>query len=66
MRVMDGAPVVAAVVVSLDDDDDSGWQTLDMANEGVYDLLELTGGVDVTLVDNVEIEAGTLKQVRLV
>ena len=49
-----------------DDDDDSGWQTLDMANEGVYDLLELTGGVDVTLVDNVEIEAGTLKQVRLV
>lgn len=49
-----------------DDNDDSGWQTLEMANEGIYDLLELTGGVDVTLVDNDEIEAGNLKQIRLV
>lgn len=47
-------------------DDENGWQSLEAINTGIYDILELTGGVDVLLVDNYEIEAGTLKQIRLV
>lgn len=54
------------VKYTTDADDDNGWQSLEAINTGIYDLLELTGGVDVQLVDNYEIEAGTLKQIRLV
>ncbi len=49
-----------------DADDNSGWQSLDIINPGVYDLLELTGGLSLELVDNADIETGTLKQIRLV
>ena len=58
--------VEVMVKYETENEEESEWQSLEMANEGIYDLLELTGGVDVTLVDNIEIEAGTLKQVRLV
>ncbi|NND52920.1 MAG: DUF4382 domain-containing protein [Flavobacteriaceae bacterium] len=54
------------VKYNTDSNDNSGWQSLEAINTGVYDLLELTGGVDVLLVDNYEIEAGTLQQIRLV
>lgn len=47
------------------DDDDSGWESVGLLNPGIYDLLELTGGVSLTLIDNEEIETGTIKQIRL-
>jgi hypothetical protein len=47
------------------DDDDSGWESIGIINPGIYDLLELTGGVSLALVDNEEIETGTIKQIRL-
>ena len=48
------------------DNDDNGWQSLGIINPGVYDLLELTGGINLELVDNVEIQTGVIKQIRLV
>ena len=58
---------VLDVMVKYDSDEgDNGWQTLETINTGIYDLLELTGGVDVLLVDDFEIPSGVLKQVRLV
>ncbi len=48
------------------DDSENGWQSLEAINTGIYDLLELTGGVDLLLAENYEIPSGTLKQVRLV
>lgn len=47
-------------------DSESGWQSLELLNSGVYDLLELTGGVDLILVDNFDIPSGTIQQIRLV
>jgi hypothetical protein len=49
-----------------ENDDDSGWESLGIINPGVYDLLELTGGVNLELVDDEEIETGTIKQIRLI
>ncbi|MBT8271413.1 MAG: DUF4382 domain-containing protein [Bacteroidia bacterium] len=49
-----------------DNDEDGGWLSLGIIEPGIYDILELTGGVDVPLVENEEIEAGFLKQIRLV
>ena len=49
-----------------DNDDENGWQSLEAINTGIYDLLELTGGVNVLLVDDYEIPSGTLKQIRLI
>lgn len=49
-----------------DDDDESGWESVGIINPGVYDLLELTGGVSLQLVDNEEIPIGTIKQIRLI
>ncbi|RAW03125.1 DUF4382 domain-containing protein [Pseudochryseolinea flava] len=44
--------------------DEKGWQSLDI-REGVYDLLQLTNGLD-TLLGEVEIPAGKISQIRLV
>lgn len=49
-----------------DEDSENGWESLGIINPGIYDLLELTGGLSLELVDNEEIEAGTIKQIRLV
>ena len=49
-----------------DDDDQNGWESLDAINTGVYDLLELTGGINVLLVDGYQIPSGELNQIRLV
>ncbi len=48
------------------DDDESGWESVGLINPGVYDLLELTGGVSLELVNNANIETGLIKQIRLV
>lgn len=59
---------VVDVMVKVNDDseDDSGWVSLDPINTGVYDLLDLTGGVNVLLVDDFQIPSGMLNQIRLV
>jgi hypothetical protein len=48
------------------DYDDEGWGSIGVIEPGIYDLLELTGGVSLQLVDNEEIETGTIKQIRLI
>ncbi|WP_298901380.1 DUF4382 domain-containing protein [uncultured Psychroserpens sp.] len=48
------------------DSEDDNWQSLEAINTGVYDLLDLTGGVNVLLADDYEIPSGTLNQIRLV
>lgn len=47
-------------------DDEESWVSLNAINTGVYDLLELTGGVNILLVDDFEVLSGTLNQIRLV
>ncbi len=44
---------------------DGGWRTLDQISAGVYDLLELTGGID-TVLASAELPAGRISQLRLV
>jgi len=65
---------VEGVMVKMASDDmnddvelgEEGWQTLDVINTGVVDLLDLTGGVNILLVDDYEILAGELEEIRLV
>ena len=59
---------VQDVMVKVNDasDDDESWVSLNAINTGVYDLLELTGGVNVLLVDDFEVLSGTLNQIRLI
>jgi len=42
----------------------SGWQTLDI-NEGIYNLLDFTNGLD-TLLGSAELPAGKVSQIRLI
>ena len=49
-----------------DNDDENGWESLNPINTGVYDLLELTGGLNVLLVDDFQIPSGDLNQIRLI
>ncbi|WP_340199467.1 DUF4382 domain-containing protein [Ascidiimonas sp. W6] len=44
--------------------DKTTWESIGNINAGVYDLLELTGGINVVLADN-EVPAGAIKQIRL-
>jgi hypothetical protein len=48
-----------------DSDDDSGWQSIALINQ-IVDLLELTGGESILLVDDFELPPGMLNQIRLV
>ncbi|WP_411766321.1 DUF4382 domain-containing protein [Winogradskyella sp. A3E31] len=48
------------------DEDDAGWISVGVIAPGTYDLLELTGGVTLQLVENEEVEAGFIEQIRLV
>ncbi len=59
---------VQDVMVKVNDNSEGegGWQSLGPINAGVYDLLELTGGISVLLVDNFEVPSGMLNQIRLV
>ena len=53
------------IKVNDESDDESGWQSLGEINQTV-DLLELTGGESILLVDAFELPPGMLSQVRLV
>ncbi|WP_452224880.1 DUF4382 domain-containing protein [Lacinutrix chionoecetis] len=59
---------VQDVMIKLDDDSegDSGWVSVNAINTGVYDLLELTGGINVLLLEDYELPAGFLNQIRLI
>ena len=46
-----------------DGNDESGWKSLNVVG-GVYNLLDLTNGLD-TLLGSIEIPAGTISQIRL-
>ena len=48
-----------------DDNDDNGWESIGIISPGIYDLLELTGGISLQLIDNEDIQTGTIKQIRL-
>ncbi|MCB0503176.1 MAG: DUF4382 domain-containing protein [Bacteroidetes bacterium] len=51
--------------VNYTDSENDGWMTLDLDNPGVVNLLDLTGGVNLLLVDE-DLPSGNLKQIRLV
>lgn len=58
--------VEAADDVELEDDEDGdGWIMVEDVQTGVYDLLELTGGVSELLADT-EVPAGYVSQMRLI
>ncbi|MES2239618.1 MAG: DUF4382 domain-containing protein, partial [Bacteroidota bacterium] len=46
------------------DDSDGGWVSIGNITPGIYNLLDLTGGVNVMLADN-EVPSGYLGQIRL-
>lgn len=58
---------IVDVMIKMNDNSngDSGWKSAG-ATGGVYDLLTLTGGQDAVLVDDYEVLAGELSQIRLV
>jgi hypothetical protein len=47
-----------------DGNNDNGWKSLDVQT-GIYDLLQLTNGLD-TLLGEIEIPAGKISQIRLI
>ncbi|MBD1397419.1 DUF4382 domain-containing protein [Pontibacter sp. JH31] len=48
-----------------DTESESGWQTLDQINPGVYNLLDFANGKD-TLLASANLPVGTISQIRLV
>lgn len=56
---------IQEIKVHVDDgEQSSGWKSLDV-NAGIYNLLQLTNGLD-TLLGSIELPAGKISQVRLV
>ncbi len=53
------------VQVNSDASSNSGWESLDVKNKGVYDLLKLTNGLD-TLLGDIQLPEGSVNQIRLV
>ncbi|MDT0642002.1 DUF4382 domain-containing protein [Zunongwangia sp. F363] len=53
------------IKTEMDGAEDEGWESIGSVETGVYDLLELTGGVSQLLAD-VELPAGYLGQMRLI
>lgn len=45
--------------------EDQGWTSLENIEKGIYNLLDLTGGVD-TLIATAELDTGLVSQIRLV
>lgn len=74
VRLMDGPGDYEAVYIDVKEvrvhtsanagDNDGGWITLEGINIGVFDLLELTNGLD-TLLASAELPAGKISQIRL-
>ncbi|UGU17801.1 DUF4382 domain-containing protein [Sinomicrobium kalidii] len=58
---------VQDVLVNRDANDttEGGWESIGLADAGIYDLLELTGGTTTLLVEG-DIPSGRLEQIRLV
>lgn len=56
---------VQDVMINATNNPETGWVSLEGVNSGVYNLLELTGGINVLLADN-QLPAGELRQIRLV
>ncbi|MDC7994881.1 DUF4382 domain-containing protein [Altibacter sp. HG106] len=70
VRMVDAPGDYEAVFVEVEDvvvkyNDSEEEVSIGAVNTGVYDLLELTGGVSVLLVDD-EVPAGNLSQIRLI
>ncbi|ESU29161.1 hypothetical protein FLJC2902T_12030 [Flavobacterium limnosediminis JC2902] len=57
--------VVDVMIKSNSDTGEGGWVSIGNINPGIYDLLELTGGISVILADN-EVPSGHLGQMRLI
>lgn len=59
---------VVDVLVKVNDEseDASGWETINPINTGIYDLLDLTGGVNVLFAEDYEVPSGMLNQIRLI
>lgn len=55
--------IIGVEIHRSDDNSESGWQAL-AVEEGVYNLLELTNGLD-TLLGTIEIPSGKISQIRL-
>ena len=55
------------IMIKMNDDSegDNGWESLGVT-PGRYDLLELTGGQNAILIDDYEVLAGELSQMRLI
>jgi len=49
-----------------DESVENSWLSLNAINKGVYNLLDLTGGVEALLVDNLKIPSGMIYEIRLV
>jgi len=70
VRLTDGPGNYQAVNIDIRDvqvntgEGDGGWESLDV-NEGIYDLLKLTNGLD-TLLGETELPPGHISQVRLI
>lgn len=56
---------VRDVKVNFLDDEEQGWTSLDEIHPGVYNLLDLTAGLD-TILGEAELNPGPLKQIRLI
>lgn len=58
---------VQDILIKMNDDSegDSGWESVGVT-PGVYDLLELTGGQSAILIDDYEVLAGELSQMRMI
>jgi len=53
------------VLINRTTDEDGGWESLDSIQTGIYNLLDLTAGMEALLTDS-EIAAGRINQIRLV
>lgn len=57
--------VLDVMIKSNSNTDDQGWTSIGNITPGIYNLLDLTGGVNVMLADN-NVPSGDLGQIRLV
>lgn len=71
IRLTDAPADYEAVLIDLQDvlinrsGDDEGWTSIENVEKGIYNLLDLTGGVD-TLIAFADIDTGMISQIRLV
>ncbi len=56
---------VQEVKINVSSTDENGWTTMDSVKPGIYNLLDLTNGMDTLLAQH-ELPAGTVSQLRLI